>query len=159
MKKLSVIFLVVVLFTSCSIYKYPYTQSTSYIDYSYLFDKGLFVTESNSVNFDYSPMGSVYIEVRSGYGQDNSKKNRPTNQMYDGIYHSVEKSVMKDYIVANVEDALDLLHKKASDVGANGIINLKITYLSEEGATQNYIRKGPGYAISGMVIKIYDDKN
>ena len=44
----------------------PYTTYST-IDYSSLTSEGYFVTESNSVPFDYEAISSILIEVHSGW--------------------------------------------------------------------------------------------
>jgi len=88
--------------------------------------QGMFITESNSVNFSYTPVGSVNAAIQSGY---------------DGT----------QYIHATIDDVLYLLSSEAERQGANGIINLKIEY----GSKKDIYGKDTGHLIiyaSGMGI-------
>jgi hypothetical protein len=59
------LFLLLFTFVSCG-FKIPkYVSASSFIDYSYFTDKGIYVSESNSVNFDYTPMGSIDVWISS----------------------------------------------------------------------------------------------
>ena len=71
-------------------------------DYSSLTDKGLFVTEANNVNFDYTPIGSVVSTTRGAI------------------------DTFGGYSV-NIDTAFDDIAKELLNKGANGLINLNIT--------------------------------
>lgn len=71
-------------------------------DYSALTDKGIYVTEANNVNFEYTPIGSVISTTRGAMDS------------FGG------------YIV-NIDKAFDDIAKDLLDKGANGLINLDIT--------------------------------
>jgi uncharacterized protein YbjQ (UPF0145 family) len=62
-----------------------------------------FITESNSVSFEYKPVGSITAVAESGYSS-------------------------RKYVIASAQDALRVLYDEAEKNGADGIINLKITY-------------------------------
>ncbi|MDU1893022.1 MAG: hypothetical protein E6767_20285 [Dysgonomonas sp.] len=154
MKKLLLVSWFVIFNFSCSsVIKIPYYESVSYIDYSYFLDKGIFITESNSVSFDYTPKGSIYVEVRSGDIKDLAKQKSSKNKVHDGIYgESVfDNNYGKTWAVANIKDALNIMCEEVVHKDANGIINLKITPLSA--ATDVHPPKAEGYLITGMVIK------
>ena len=97
MKKVGILFLSFILF-SCAP-KYYITSGC--VDFSNLTKDGFFITESNSVNFDYKPIGSIYSYISSGV----SKRNYT-------------------WINANYDDALIELKREAVSRGSNGIINL-----------------------------------
>lgn len=71
-------------------------------DYSPLTDKGIFVTEANNVNFDYTPIGSVVSITRGAI------------------------DTFGGYAV-NIDTAFDDIAKELLNKGANGLINLDIT--------------------------------
>lgn len=73
MKNLFYILLAVLLFTSCSMYKS--INETVVIDYSRYTSQGFFITESNSVSFDYKPIGSVVTVVKG------TKKKKQANKV------------------------------------------------------------------------------
>jgi uncharacterized protein YbjQ (UPF0145 family) len=101
-----------------------YAEYSSTLNYNEF--KGLFISEANSVSFEYEPLGSVNSVVESGYRK-------------------------RKYIRATAEDALYVLCKEAEKNGANGIINLKITYTwghDKNGAITRLIN----VAASGMAI-------
>lgn len=55
----------VFLLSSCAtIVNYEQTTVTEITDYTPLTEKGIFVTEANNVNFDYTPLGSVVSTTR-----------------------------------------------------------------------------------------------
>lgn len=154
MKRFCIVILCVLLMApSCTTVKYRSFESVSFLDYSLLTDKGIFVTESNSVGFDYKAIGSIYIEIRSGANekQKTSRSLRDKRESRDDVYSESSKSEIT-YTSATIEDALNKLSNQLTDVGANGIINLKISQVPATLITQN-IFLGPGYIITGMAIK------
>lgn len=70
MKKVLLFVFAIGLLTSCATsaisYPEPYGFST-FLDYSPLTNKGIYVTESNSVSFDYKILGSVSATEVSGW--------------------------------------------------------------------------------------------
>ena len=126
MKKLVFLILVVGLFTACVTPKMPepYGFSTL-LNYSPLTDKGIFVTESNSVSFDYKTLGSVSATEVGGWVKK-GKKPKATRES--------NKSRNDDMYVERMVNTLKV-------VGANGIINLKVQFESDR------------IIISGMAIK------
>ena len=134
MKKIILICIIaLVAMTSCEP-ALKFQQSAGFIDYAMF--PGMFITESNSVNFDYSPIGSLYAEEISGEYQI-VKKKVGTDELYGDEYAVVDGS----YRHASPQSALAFAVKKAQDMGGNGIINLRIS------------RETGGYSVTGMVIK------
>lgn len=64
MKKIIFLLLVSLSLASCYTLDIPQSTTTNIIDYSEFAEQGIFVTESNSVNFDYKPLGSVVSFTR-----------------------------------------------------------------------------------------------
>jgi hypothetical protein len=89
----------------------------------------MFITESNSVNFDYRPVGIVTAVVVDGY---------------DGL----------EYIEGSVEDAIRVLHDAAKKSRADGVINLKIEFGKTGGKSG---RSSKMITASGMAIRMYDE--
>ena len=80
MKRMLFSLLVVMLLNSCGMVKYAeYSSILKYNEY-----EDFFITESNSVNFPYEPVGGVNSLIKSGYYK-------------------------RKYIAATAEDALYLL--------------------------------------------------
>jgi hypothetical protein len=136
MKKLIFFSVLTIILSGCSLPSY-YVNDT-YIDYSELTSKGIFVTESNSVNFEYESKGSLSLVIVGGY----EKK----LQLSNGYEEYVKK-----YKYPDINDAFYLIEKRCKAAGANGILNLKIQYLPT-GDSYNGL---PGfyYSITGMLIK------
>jgi uncharacterized protein YbjQ (UPF0145 family) len=109
-------------FASCNVYP-PYTSFGTYIDYSLYSEKGFFITESNSVSFEYESIASITMTDESG-SINSDLKHPDLNKM--------------------IEDLYQLAIKK----GANGVINLKIEYWRIR-----EIPFGYGLNITGMLIK------
>lgn len=143
MKKISFIVLAAMLMASCSSVKLPAPYSVvDFIDYSLLTSKGIFATESNSVSFDYEPLGSVMVVEYGGWGRM-ERKNSVRDDTYSGV------SGKNVYIEPALSDAFDDLASKLQELGANGIINFQITYKTRDLAS--YV---PGsIVLSGMAIK------
>jgi uncharacterized protein YbjQ (UPF0145 family) len=127
MKKVIFILIAAISFglTGCITKRYAEYSGTLYYDE---FDD-FFITESNSVSFDYEPIGSVTAIAESGY-------------------------LKRKYIRATANDALRVLYNEAEKNGANGIINLKITYNWEYDKYGNMISLS-SIAVTGMAIRKY----
>lgn len=155
MKKLVFLILVVGLFTACVTPKMPepYGFSTL-LNYSPLTDKGIFVTESNSVSFDYKTLGSVSATEVGGWvkkgkkpKEKKPKATRESNKSRnDDMYVDIDidrnqytgKYV---YVAPSLDMAMERMVNTLKVVGANGIINLKVQFESDR------------IIISGMAIK------
>ena len=104
MKKILLLILISVFFSSCMT-QIELPKPTAYagiFDYSPLTSKGVFVTESNSVSFDYETIGSLYAQSRGGW--INKKYSSPSIQ---ALYNEVLAELGK--------------------MKANGIVNLKLS--------------------------------
>lgn len=159
MKKVLFIILLFIFGYSCSVKVVP-VEIVDYWDYTPLTSKGIFVTESNSVSFNYTTLGSVYIELREGKKNANSDRvNVPVpydRKLYSSRNNRRQKEATDTadiaIVTATIDDALDKLYTQLVAVGANGIINLQITRLQSVALNSQSIL-GPGYAITGMAIK------
>lgn len=139
------------LFLGCapSIPKPSEYKSMSYIDYESYFKNGFYLTESNSVGFEYIPMGTVNYILMGGY--KTSKVEEKTEINPDAKFSVKEKRKKTDtYLLTREEysvyEAIDQVVNECKKKGANGIINLRINVVTGDYATT-------GYTISGMAIK------
>lgn len=71
------------------------------LDYSPLTSKGVFVTESNSVSFDYETIGSLYAESKGGW-------------------------ISKSYVEPSMDALYNEVLQQLDVYKANGIVNLKL---------------------------------
>lgn len=109
--------------TSCYSLLTQYDETGYVIDYS-RYD--MFITEATSVNFDYQPVGSVVAFVSSGYQG-------------------------KEYIEASPSGAVKVLVEEARNVGAYGLMNVKIKCTPRwDTKTEKYII---AYSATGMAIR------
>lgn len=121
--------------TSC-VTPTKFSQAFGFIDYGMF--PGMFLTESNSVSFEYQPIASLYAEEISGeYKVQKATKKVKNNEIYGDFYESGPTN----YRQADPQSALAYAIEKAKAMGGNGIINLNIR------------RTGSGYCVTGMVIK------
>lgn len=67
MKKALLLFFCAIILSSCAIYLPAPKSIIGMVDYSGLINRGIFVTESNSVSFEYEPVGSIYVEEVGGW--------------------------------------------------------------------------------------------
>lgn len=119
-----------------------FTDKFYYLDYSRFASQGFFITESPTVPFDYTPVGSVYLEEKSG----KKKITAVHNPGYDAIYGEDNSATTKSvYEYASSTTALEAMERFAKENNANGIINLKICSRYE--GSQFIV------SISGMLIK------
>lgn len=137
MKKVVLIALTLVALGSCT--PLVFEQNAGYIDYSAF--PGIFISESNSVSFEYQPIGSLYAEEISGQYQV-VKKKVGTNEIYGDEYAVVDGK----YRHADPQSALAFAVQKVKQMGGDGIINLKINSAKSEDKRRMYY-------VTGMVIK------
>lgn len=138
------------IFSSCKSTAPQFTLYSSFVDYSNYAKDGFFFTESNSVNFNYEPIGSISSSAFSGWS-DGSVQVIERN--YNDVYGESNKvQYKKEWKWADIHDAMDKAVADAKRMGGNGIINLKTQAIWEFNSTLNQeILKG--YNVSGMVIK------
>lgn len=137
----------VVCLSSCGI-KLPAPEARVFnLDYRYLDENGIFVTESPSVSFDYKAVSSIAVEVKGGYvTRDEADRILEDN---NDLYYYPTSNRNKVYVGPIVRDAYDVLIEKMREIGANGIINIRID--------QDRVMNGDVYVdritISGMAIE------
>lgn len=107
MKKLLLLTLLLPL-ASCSTLTLQQSTYTNVVDYSEFAKEGIFVTESNSVNFEYTPLATVNSVTTGPYANYSA--------------HSIDM----DKVFAQMSDKLRQLK-------ANGLINFRITNLPSTG--------------------------
>lgn len=127
--RIIIISLCCLLVSSCETVNIPQVTVTVLRDYTPMTDKGIFVTESNSVDFDYLPIGSV-ISV--------------TSAAFDSFVIKGD-DVSVRYKPIDLNKAFDDISQKLIDKGANGIINLKIE--------SSYLNNGCYITVTGMAIR------
>mgnify|MGYP005878621111 CR=1 FL=1 len=158
MKKLLVLIFALLSLVACTTVKLPIPVSSSgFIDYLPLTSRGIYVTESNSVSFDYEAIGSIYVTENGGWVRTSKDKNIKEEKrkkhlnVEDDSYYTPENSEISSgkstYISPDVVIAMENMAQELKKTGANGIINLKIEY-TREGVLN--IEK---ITISGMAIK------
>lgn len=144
--KIITIALASVLFTACAP-KIYYTTQTSIIDYQAYANEGFFLTESNAVSFDYTPIGSVFTIVESGIANEKQVPSRFKTYDFEG---KPMMETVREWKSASPDDAIQAAIADAKAKGANGIINLKISSTS-------YVAKNGKQAVTitltGMAIK------
>ena len=128
-KKLSFLIISMIFISSCS--PVAYQALTYSIDYSKYLDDGFFITESQSVNFDYKPIASVGSDIKPGYLTSK-----------DGSGNV--------YTEATADDAIAYLVVQAKKVGADAIIGIKIEITDIGGSPYTNTLS---YSASGMAIK------
>jgi uncharacterized protein YbjQ (UPF0145 family) len=119
----------------------PYLKYHGVVDYSKYMSRGFFITEANSVSFDYESIGSVTAGVESGWEILDTTTKTTTSK--DDVYGSSTKTKIKygEYIQAELDDAIEELYSTSIELGADGVINFSIRSSLGE------------YVVSGMAIK------
>ena len=102
MKRILFLFNLTLLFVVTSCVSLEQMTITEVIDYSRFLKNGIYVTESNDVDFDYTPVGSVVSVTRGA------------------IKNAWSYSV-------DTEKAFSDIGKKVKAAGADGLINMKIS--------------------------------
>ena len=95
---------------SCSTVSVPQFTTTTFVDYSEFTKQGIFVTESNSVNFDYKPLGSVVSFTQGAWSGLSSKK-------------------------IDADEAFKDIADKVKNAGGNGLINFRFNVTSTGSAS------------------------
>jgi uncharacterized protein YbjQ (UPF0145 family) len=149
MKKILPLAAIICIMLSCSYLRPPAILLSNSLDYSEYQKDGFFITESNSVNFDYKPIGSV-----SGINVAGYKMRGITLKVYsDDVFRTENKASIQttsEFVPATQKAVLAEMVKKAKEIGANSIINLNIKYFSHsDGKTST-----SGYEGTGMAIKM-----
>lgn len=142
--------LLVVLFTACvpSLnLPSPWSKFTM-ADYSMFTQNEIFVTESNSVSFDYTPIGSVHSQAVGGWVKRDGKDTPIVPK--DDDYYINSKARKKMYKSPQLQDAFNTLIENMKSIGANGIINLRIIY---DTPNPNIDFKPETIMVTGMAIK------
>lgn len=144
MKKILFFTFIVSILSSCATIpdsRNPYSRYHGVVDYSKYTAQGFFITESNSVSFNYQPIGSVTAVVQSGW--EVLERTTKTSSSNDDVYGSSTKTKVKygEFIRAELDDAIEELYFASKDLGADGIINFSISSSFGE------------YVVSGMAIK------
>ena len=102
--------LMVIGLASCATVSVPQFTTTTFVDYSEFTKQGIFVTESNSVNFDYKPLGSVVSVTQGAWSGLSSKK-------------------------IDADEAFKDIADKVKNAGGNGLINFRFNVTSTGSAS------------------------
>lgn len=149
-----------------------FSSAFYYTDYSTFMDKGFFITESNTVPFEYIPVGSLFIRQKAGKIEEMSVVHQKSNKNldYDEIYVSADnkdlaynitktsdsstdkkKKSKKDkdsedeIVVPSQTSALLAAYEFAKANNADGIINISFDYYIKDGRYT--------LTLKGMLIK------
>lgn len=153
MKRILFITSIVFLLSSCGV-KIPYKQYSTFVDYTQYTNQGFFISESNSISFDYEPIGSVRSFVESGYEVlKNNNSNKETTNTHTYSYDELSKMKFGKYVYASPDAAISELVSKAKEIGANGIINLDVGYIPATTDKNGNVISASSYIVSGMAIK------
>lgn len=136
MNKLIIVVLSIIL-TSCTVIKS--IRTASFIDFTKY--EGFYLSQSPTADFKYTPLGLVTSYVKSGSERRTGNEKR----QYDSGFE-IGGGGNYIYVPVKAQDAVDMLYKKAKEMGATGILNIQVTYLPDASI---YF----GYSASGMAIK------
>jgi hypothetical protein len=138
--------LMIVLLGSCAIQLPIPLKTSTYLDFTKYPD--FYITQSQSLDFKYKPIGLITSTVISGYKRKQTEaENMVVN---DQKYFAVNSTMDHDFIGMTAKDAVDLIYEKAKAMGANGIIGIKIDYIPS--GTPGFSTYG--FTASGMAIEI-----
>ena len=140
---------------SCESVKKSFSNSCYITDYSVAAKAGFFITESNTVPFDYEPIGSVVFIQESGWEKKKKQKSDSSSvEGFDDVYGDHRPSYMRkeqeksgDYRYASTESAITELMNDAFSLNADGILNFKQEVEFDLSQKPNKI------IISGMLFK------
>lgn len=153
MKRLVLFLIAASLLTSCSVIG-PGMYSATAINYQRFNEQGFFITESNSVSFDYTPISSVSALFTNGWIERevvDENKPKKLSKFKDDVYNTDGPKTKQVYVRGTPDGVTDLLVDEAMKMGANGIINFSYdpvySYSKDGSATLS------GWTASGMAIK------
>lgn len=153
-KKLTIIVaLLTLMFMVSCMPKNAFVQVIGCMDYQKIGHGKVFISEANSVSFEYTPIVSISVSELSGHviKTKKAKANKPNinEGVGDGIYYASEKDKTEygDYREASYESALKRAVAICEDNGGDGIINLKY-YRDYDYDSHRWI-----ITVKGMIIK------
>lgn len=130
---------------SCSV---PMGHATYYIDYKEAGQGKVFISEANSVSFEYEPIGSIVVVESSGVVKTTvptTEKERSSDALYGP---GPSTKTVSRYSQATAQTALNYAAQQALLLGGDGIINLQLsTEFDKKG------EKVETVTVTGMVIK------
>jgi hypothetical protein len=143
MKKLIGI-LAVVLLMSCTTTKFA-SKQVYMLDFRPYTEKGFLMSTTN-VGVSYTGLAEINVVCKSGYVY---AENKSFNDTWQDVYSdskamTVNKNTARKYWTT--DEVLEQLYNEAKAVGANGLINIRIT--------SNQWGSFTDYELSGMAIKI-----
>jgi len=144
MKKVLLLSVMAMLLSSCLVKK-AYSVSWNLIDYTKYADDNFFMTESNSVSFEYKSLGSIIVYSNSGYEVKGVK------QIENSYYEDEQNLDYGKWKHCDVNDAFKKLHDVALVKGANGVINIKYEYFPMRISDKKIIEEN--WVVTGMLIK------
>lgn len=122
MKKSLLLFIFITVMSSC-ITTSKYAVHTGMVDFKKYNNKGFFITQSNSVSFEYEPIGYVSTIIFSGYDESQKPNQKKTSL--------AGPDIGKHHVASN-EEAFDALYEKCTNEGANGIINVDFSTIKNQ---------------------------
>lgn len=137
--------LLLVSLTSCKSLLPQFTQKTYVLDYSKASRQGVFLSEANSVSFEYAPVASIVVTSSDGMAKVAKTSKNYGDESYGGPDTKI--SYKDEWQVATYEQTLDRAVQSCLDLGGDGIINItfNLNYDSQGAVTGNTLR--------GMVIR------
>ncbi|WP_289862893.1 hypothetical protein [uncultured Duncaniella sp.] len=149
MKKVALCILSAALLSLVSCKPVMLSHQTYYLDYQEAGQGKVFITEANSVSFEYEPLGSIliveypgFVKVTAPSGEvSNEKKKLFAADLYNNKYSNLR------YDNASTQSAINYAVEKVLALGGDGIINLRFSSYFDKSAQKQVVQ------ISGMVIK------
>jgi hypothetical protein len=141
MKKMILLFAIVLIFASCETSKFLTTE-TYFLDFRPYAEKG-FTMSSTIINESFEPIGDISCICTGGYDTKGLKMKEDESGMK---YANV--GLNKKPVPCNFNDVIEKIYQESLKVGANGIINLKID------AKSPFDAKNSVLSISGLAVKI-----
>lgn len=118
------------------------------LDYTKYNGQGFFITESNSVNFDYDPIATIYISMYEGA----SEKSPNSSGWYVDKDGYSRKHKYQDWNLPSASEILEKAVEAAKKKGADAIINFNLSTTSYYPYSTSDFRLS-GLAVTGMAVK------
>lgn len=136
--------------SSCSVTK-PRRVYSTFIDYRPYTEANFFISPDHYAG-KYESLGELRLEIYPAIIKDAASKSKDNN-FSDGLYHGKLTTSSAYQEIIDTDEILELAVNKALELGANGLVNFKISVNHD---ITRYSSSVSNYVVSGLCIKILE---
>lgn len=147
MKKIITLAALALIVASCAVASHPRVTETSFTDYRPYTSAGFFLSP-DAYPGEHDVLGEITIRIVPELLPRGRVLERQARDFGDGVYN--QASTMPKYITEDITtaDMLDAAVKKAKEVGADGLVNLRYDIVTSED-----VLNPKTYIVSGLAIR------